>query len=275
MALYKPSELMEFLNSLGINPKKALSQNFLIDGNIIRKIVATAKVDSTDTVLEIGPGPGSLTEALLETGAHVIAVEKDKILAEALQRLNTPDNRLRVFCEDILAFPLESLVQSKKLKVIANLPYNVTTPILAKLVPLTHLFESLTLMVQEEVARRFVGQPGTSAYSSFTIFLNYYTTPRYGFKVSHNCFYPPPSVESAIVCLELHAPPKVSNEERFFTMTRTAFEHRRKMLRASLKDLYNPESVTRGLENCGLNPLARPEDLSLNAFILLFEQLQK
>lgn len=233
----------------------------------------TAKVNATDTVLEIGPGPGSLTEALLETGARVIAVEKDRVLADALQRLNTPDNRLQVFCEDILTFPLESLAKDKKLKVIANLPYNVTTPILAKLVPLHDLFTSLTLMVQEEVARRFVGTPGTSAYSSFTIFLNYYSTPCYGFKVSHNCFYPPPNVESAIVCLNLHTPPKVSNQEEFFTMTRTSFEHRRKMLRASLKDLYGSENITKGLEACGLNPLARPEDLSLAQFIKLFEQL--
>jgi 16S rRNA (adenine1518-N6/adenine1519-N6)-dimethyltransferase len=274
MPIYKPSELMDFLQGLGVNPKKALSQNFLIDGNIIRKIVSKANVTEQDTVLEIGPGPGSLTEALLETGAHVIAVEKDKVLAEALERLKAPNRRLDVFCEDILEFAFEKYCADKKLKVIANLPYNITTPIIAKLIPRNDLFSSLTLMVQDEVARRFTAKPGTSEYSSFTVFLNFFSTPLYSFGVSKNCFYPIPRVESAIVKLELKEHAKVSSEDAFFKMTRTSFEHRRKMLRASLKELYTPEVITKSLTDLGLNPLARPEELSLEQFISLFEQLQ-
>lgn len=276
MAIYKPTELLDFLKGLGINPKKALSQNFLIDGNIIRKIVSSAKVTADDIVLEVGPGPGSLTEALLETGAHVIAVEKDKILAEALERLKVRSSRLDVYCDDILAFPIEEICSKfpgKKLKVIANLPYNITTPIIAKLIPLNHLFSSLTLMVQDEVARRFTGKPGTPEYSSFTIFLSFFSKPSYSFQVSRNCFYPVPRVESAIVTLDLKEPPKVSNEENFFKLTRKSFEQRRKMLRASLKELYAPEAVTKALTDLGLNPLARPETLSLEQFIELFEKL--
>jgi len=274
MPIYKPTELLDFLKDLGVNPKKALSQNFLIDGNIIRKIVKAADVTKDDTVLEIGPGPGSLTEALLETGAHVIAVEKDHVLAGALERLKSPDRRLDVFCADIMEFPVEQYCKDKKLKVIANLPYNITTPIIAKLIPQTNHFSSLTLMVQDEVARRFTAKPSTSEYSSFTIFLNFYTNPRYSFGVSKNCFYPIPRVESAIVTLDLKEPSKVSSEEKFFKMTRTSFEHRRKMLRASLKELYPSDLVTKSLNDLNMNPLARPEELSLEQFIKLFEIMQ-
>jgi len=277
MPIYKPTELLDFLKDLGINPKKALSQNFLIDGNIIRKIVSSANVTSDDVVLEIGPGPGSLTEALLETGAHVIAVEKDRVLGQSLERLRTEGRKLDVFIEDILTFPIEQYIKdnhpNKKLKVIANLPYNITTPIIAQLIPQTKLFSSLTLMVQDEVARRFVGKPNTPDYSSFTVFLNFYTTPRYSFKVSKNCFYPIPRIESAIVTLDLKEPPKVSSTDAFFKMTRTSFEHRRKMLRASLKELYSSELVTQTLVDLNMNPLTRPEDLSLQQFIVFFERL--
>lgn len=275
MSIYKPSELRLFLNELGIFPKKGLSQNFLIDGNIIRKIVAGSNVQPDDVILEIGPGPGSLTQALLETGARVIAVEKDPVLAQALHRLQTPSQQLSVFCHDILTFPLEQempllLKGGQKAKVIANLPYHLTTPILAQLVPLRELFSSLTVMVQEEVARRFTAQPGSADYSSFTLFLRFYTDPHYAFTVSHNCFYPAPKVDSAIVVLQLHEPPlKGDDVASFFQLTRTAFEQRRKMLRVSLKHLFPPQKVEEALKAIGQNPLARPETLSLEHFLQL------
>jgi 16S rRNA (adenine1518-N6/adenine1519-N6)-dimethyltransferase len=275
MPMYKPSELHSFLHQLGIFPKKGLSQNFLIDGNIIRKIVAVAEVQSQDTVLEIGPGPGSLTQALLETGARVIAVEKDPVLAQALERLQTPTKQLNVFCHDILTFPLEKemplfIEAGQKAKVIANLPYHLTTPILVQLAPQYDLFSSLTVMVQDEVAKRMTAHPGTAEYSSFTIFLRFYTNPRYAFTVSHNCFYPAPKVNSAIVTLQLREPP-LSKEKAvsFFQLTRTAFEQRRKMLRASLRDLFSPQKVEEALEAIGQSPLARPEVLSLEEFLQL------
>lgn len=274
MSIYKPSELRLFLNELGIFPKKGLSQNFLIDGNIIRKIVATAEVKPGDLVLEIGPGPGSLTQALLEAGAHVVAVEKDRVLAEALKRLQTPSNQLEVFCEDIMDFPIEATLkersQSGRAKVIANLPYHITTPILATLVPQRHLFSSITVMVQEEVARRFVALPKTKDYGSFTIFLKFYTEPSYAFRVSPHCFYPEPKVISAVVKLDLKESPPIDNETAFFEMTRTAFKQRRKMLRVSLKLLYDSEVVSSALEAIGQNPLARPEQLDLQEFLDLY-----
>lgn len=276
MPMYKPSELHFFLNEMGIHPKKGLSQNFLIDGNIIRKIVSAAGVQAGDVVLEIGPGPGSLTQALLETGAHVIAVEKDRALASALERLKTSSNHLEVYCDDILTFPLEDkLAGHPKIKVIANLPYNVTTPILVYLISKQHLFSSFTLMVQEEVARRFTAVPDNKDYSSFTVFLSFYTHPHYAFSVSKNCFYPKPTVESAVVVLEPRTPPHVDSVEGFFQMTRLAFSHRRKMLRGSLKPLYDPERITEALTKIVGDPLARPEKLSLEDFLRLFEMLNK
>ncbi len=271
-------ELRAFLAGLGIRPKKGLSQNFLVDGNILRKIVEISRLSPGEVVLEIGPGPGALTQLLLERDLTLIAVEKDRELAAALKRLDPNGEKLEIFNDDILEFPIEKILQarlleSQKAKVVANLPYHLTTPILERLVKLPGLFSTLTVMVQEEVARRFVAEPGSSDYSSFTLFLNYYTTPQIGFHVSRNCFYPAPKVDSAVVLLELKTPPKVSSEEKFFKLTRTAFGHRRKMMRSSLRELYPPEAVTEALKKLRLNPLARPEELSLNQFIQLFEEV--
>jgi len=278
MPLYKPSELRTFLDSLNIRPKKGLSQNFLIDGNIIRKIVDAAQLEKEDVVLEIGPGPGALTEMLLEKGVHVVAVEKDKILANALERLREPDKRLDVFCEDILEFPLEKLKEflkeGQKVKVIANLPYHVTTPILAHLISHHTLFSRLIIMVQDEVARRFIALPKTSDYSSLTIFLHFFSQPKYLFMVSEQCFYPVPKVKSAVVALDLKEPCDVSDREKFFLTVRTAFMHRRKMLRASLRDLYGSEHIVKALESLQYNPQARPEELSLREWLQFFEALQ-
>lgn len=276
MALYKPTELHQFLNSLGIHPKKSLSQNFLIDGNIIRNIVKTAKVQPGDTVIEIGPGPGSLTEALLGAGADVIAVEKDAILAKALERLSGIGGTLEVHCADIMDFPLQEILEKKgkKAKVIANLPYHVTTPIISSLVVKNTLISDIVVMVQDEVARRFTAHPGTGEYGSFTLFLSFYSTTHYAFKVSRNCFFPVPGVQSAVVHIEPKVPPAGINEEIFFKITRTAFEHRRKALRASLRDLYSPEKVMEALAAMGRQPLTRPEELSLDDFITFYKLLQ-
>ena len=213
-------------------------------------------------------------------GAQVLAVEKDPILAEALQRLKQKHKQFNVHCEDILKFALEESVsqklkQDQRAKVIANLPYHLTTPIMTLLVPKHHLFSSVVVMVQEEVARRYVAKPGTKDYSSLTVFLNYYSSPRYGFRVSRHCFFPQPKVESAMIKCDLRPPPHVSNEDHFFKMVRTGFGQRRKMLRSSLKLLYLPRHVESGLEEVGKSPQSRPEELSLQQFISLFEILAK
>lgn len=268
--LYRPSELKLFLQELGISAKKSLSQNFLIDGNILEKICRLAEVQLGDHILEIGPGPGALTEALLKKGALVTAVEKDKTFAKVLNRLG---NHLVVIEEDFLTIDLESLLKSsQKFKVVANLPYQITTPILSKLVPCHHLISSIVVMVQKEVATRFVALPNTADYSSFTLFLQFYGNTTYGFTVGPNCFYPPPKVHSAVVKIDLKPCPNISTD-RFFQMTRMAFQQRRKMLRVSLKKNY--PYIEEALMKLDLGLTCRPEQLSLEQFISLYQELNK
>ena len=276
MKVYRPSDLQAFLREKGVHAKKGLSQNFLIDGNIIQKILDTASMTEKDFVIEIGSGPGALTQALLSRGAHVTAIEMDSAFAAALNRLQTLDHRLQVICEDILKFPLVDFLQKhpgKKFKVVANLPYHITTPILVMLLPLHPWIESLTIMVQKEFGDRLYGKVGTPEYSSLTLFLQFYATISKSFTVSPNCFYPKPNVHSAVLHCQLHPPLLDNNVETFFQLTRTAFGQRRKMLRASLKELYGSEKIERALVKIGHPITQRPEQLTIHEFILLYEAL--
>lgn len=266
MPRYRPKELREFLASRGLEAKKGLSQNFLIDGNIIRKIVEGAGIQPGDTVLEIGPGPGALTEALINAGAKVTAVEMDKEMAEQLQELD-----VKVHCSDILDFDLDQL--EGPIKVVANLPYHITTPILAKLLTRRDKFTSVTVMVQEEVGRRMVASPGSKVFGHLTLFLSFYSDVHYLFKVGHNCFYPKPKVDSAVVQMVLKKPPLEEDLEGFFKMTRKAFEQRRKMLRKSLSDLYPTEKVIEAMKASQIQEQARPEELSLDDLLRLWRSL--
>ncbi len=263
MARFRPSELVEYLESIGAKPVKGLSQNFLIDGNILNKIVQLAAVEQGDTVLEIGPGPGALTERLLETGCRVIAIEKDPLFAKGLSRLNNP--LLSVITADVLDVDLAQF--GKKIKVVANLPYNITTPILQKLLPLGECISSITVMVQEEVARRLMLNCPQKDYVAFTVFLHYYARPRYGFTVSPKCFYPAPKVHSAVMRLDLEKRFSVADEEQFFAQVNMAFSQRRKMLKATLE---HKEQVEKALIAIGKAPTARPEELTLEDWIRLY-----
>lgn len=276
MNMYKPTDLQAFLKEWGLHAKKGLSQNFLIDGNIIAKIVGSADVHPGDFVIEVGPGPGALTEALLARGAHVLAIEMDTVFAKALGRLQTPDNRLEVVCQDILEFPLVETLSKRNIKtckVVANLPYHITTPILTLMLPLYPQITSLTIMVQKEFADRMEATKGTPEYSSFTLFLEFYASVGKSFVVSPNCFYPRPKVHSSVVHCKLHPPLLTDGIDGFFQLTRTAFGQRRKMLRASLKELYGSENVENALEKIGKMKTERPEQLSIDEFILLYHTL--
>jgi 16S rRNA (adenine1518-N6/adenine1519-N6)-dimethyltransferase len=274
MPIYRPSELKQRLRDLSAVPQKNLSQNFLLDGNIIKKIVKLGEISSTDVILEIGSGPGALTEALLNTGATIIAVEKDKVFAEALKQLEPEGKRLKIFNEDIMTLNLEKelslYILDRPIKVIANLPYHLTTPIITHLVPQNHIFSRLIVMVQEEVARRFVSKPGNKMYGSITLFLNFYSTLEYAFRVSKNCFYPRPKVESALVKFTLHPPPSNINEKEFFELTRKAFGRRRKMLYNSLEQIYDSKIVQKALTRMGKSSNIRAEELSLEDFLNLY-----
>ena len=274
MPLYKPRELLAYLTSLGIQPKKALSQNFLIDHNIIERIVKAAGVVSGDLVVEIGPGPGALTEELLKRGATVIAIEKDPQLAKGLgEALASP--HLTVHCEDVLSFDFTRQLQGlKKAKIIANLPYRITTPILTKCIAMDELFSELTLMVQDEVAHRIVAEKNSKDYSSLTLYLQLYAKARYCFKVSSHCFYPKPSVESAVVNFKLQKPLlKPCDLEGVNRMIKRAFEQRRKLLTSSLSLLYDPEQIRAALAQIGKTATARPQELTCDEFIALYQAI--
>lgn len=276
--LYKPTELLQFLESLGIEPKKGLSQNFLIDGNILRNIVKAADIQPGDQVLEIGPGPGSLTQILLEKGAFVIAVEADRHLGHALERLNTPDKRLKVLIADALKVPIEELFAgfldpTKPIKLVSNLPYHITTPLLTRFVNCFEKIGMILVMVQEEMGRRMSAKPGTKNYGSITVFLNFFANVTYLFKVSKNCFYPSPRVESAVIKIE---PKQIESNveiDKFFKITRQAFQQRRKSIQKSLKEIH-PE-IELVLKQMNLPPLVRPEELSCEQWISIYRCLYK
>lgn len=274
------SHLKAFLQEHGLEAKKRSSQNFLIDGNIVQKIVQQAAVSAEDLVIEIGPGPGALTEALLSTGCQVWVIEKDQKLASLLRRLCPDEQRFQIFTEDFLSFPLQERLQEhlsngKRAKVVANLPYHITSPILGKLAPLHAVIESVTVMIQKEVAQRCVAPKGGKDYSSLSLFLQFYSKSRYGFTVEPTCFYPKPSVQSAVVHFALVPPPLVDNEEALFQIIRTAFQQRRKMLRSSLRTFCPSSYIEEALRKQNLDPLSRPEQLSLTEFIALFAELQR
>ena len=244
------SELFPFLNSIGASPKKGLSQNFLIDANIIRKIADAADIQSGETILEIGPGPGALTQELLYRKARVIAVEKDSLFAKALSRF---EGDLTVHEADILEFPLESI--PTPFKVVANLPYHITTPILEKLCKYSPTLA--LLMVQKEMGARMVAKSGTREISSFSIFLQTFAKLSIAAKVSRNCFYPAPSVDSSVIKLEFR-PPALEDPTPFLIWMRQAFGQRRKMLRSTLGIKIMPYAEL------------RPEALSLQEWLDLW-----
>lgn len=271
--------LLAFLEENGLKAKKNASQNFLVDGNIIEKICQLGEVKEGDLIVEIGPGPGALTEALLDKGASVIAIERDAKLAGLLRRFCADEKRLQIFTEDFLSFPLKETLQKllppgKKAKVVANLPYHITTPIFARLIPLHEELSKVVVMIQKEVALRCAAKEGCKEYGSLSLFLKFHGEMKYGFTVSPNCFYPKPAVDSAVVHFTPLEPPEVADEEFLFTVIRQSFQKRRKMLRSSLKEIAAANLTEETLKELNLNPLARPEDLSLESFILFASALQ-
>ncbi len=279
MSIYRPSKLKEFLQEIDTRPKKCLSQNFLIDGNIIRKIVAKTSITDQDFVIEIGPGPGALTEEILKTGASLVTIEMDTFFAKALHRFSGEFPKLCIIQSDVLDIDFTALISKycptgKKAKILSNLPYHLTTPILAKLLPLHPHISTLTFMMQHEVALRCTANHGSKDYSSLSLFAAFYSKAEYLFKVNASCFYPKPKVASAIVQFNLHEDPINLDQNTFFQLVRAAFGKRRKMLRASLKELYAPSDVEKALMKIGIREDARAENLSLENFINLYQVLK-
>lgn len=274
MPLYRPSELHAFLGKTSSKAKKSLSQNFLIDGNILRKILVAADVQKGDFVVEIGPGPGALTESLLHAGAHVLAIEMDKILSKQLARLQTPDKRLEIIEADVLEVDFEKILKSdQNAKIISNLPYHIVSPILEKILPLNELVSSLTLMVQKEYAIRMCAKTNCADYSPLTIFVQFYSTVHYCFTVKPKSFFPVPKVDSTVVRLDLKKPDSSVSPLEFFPFIKKAFQKRRKTLSSSLREYATLHEIQKELKDLGYNPQSRPEDLPLDAWICFFKRL--
>lgn len=265
--------LRALLSEIDAKPLKAFSQNFLIDGNIARKIIQTADITAGQRVLEIGSGAGALTELLIEAGASLTAVEKDRKFAAMLRERFA---KIVLFEGDIRDFPLKNLVGgTSKSKVVANLPYHLTSVILGLLLPRYDLFSDLVLMVQKEVAERIVAPPGTRGCSPLSLFSEFYATARIAFHVGRRCFYPVPKVDSSVVHFTLIKRALPFEESAFFNLARTAFQQRRKMLTSSLSTHYEPVLVQKALIAVGLPKEARPEALTLENWISLFTFLSQ
>ncbi len=267
-----PSSLHKFLNKTQKRLSRRLSQNFLIDKNIIHKFVEIVGLTNNDTVLEIGPGSGAITRALLDTGARVIAIEKDKTLAKELP-LQLPNPKLQVIEGDVLDIDLESILsENKKIKVVSNLPFKITSPIFGKFFPLYNKITTLTFIIQKDVALRTQAKHNTKAFSSLTVFTNFYTKVLKSFDISSNCYFPKPAVKTCAIQFELKKP-LLDNPTSFFEVVRSSFKHRRKMISSTL-DL--PTQLVRDkLSALGLPPLARPENLNLENWLDFHQSLEE
>lgn len=253
---------------------KRLGQNFLIDPNIVRKIVATANLSPADTVFEIGPGRGVLTEALSRAVRRVVAVEIDPQLHRLLQDRQSDWPNVQLVCADALTYPLESV--STGAIVVANLPYYLSTPLLFRLLEQRHRFPRLVLMLQNEVADRLVAKAGTADYGVLSVMAQYAAEITKVFRVSAQCFRPRPEVGSAVVSLRTKKETVLSLQEEstFARLVKSAFAHRRKTLVNSLRDEgYTSQPVMRALTDTGITATARAETLTLEQFVQLTGRL--
>jgi 16S rRNA (adenine1518-N6/adenine1519-N6)-dimethyltransferase len=251
-------------------PNKRLGQNFLIDPNIVRKIVALAGLNSNDHVLEIGPGRGILTEALSRAAGNVTAIEVDPRLHVYLKMKQAELPNVELVCDDALAYPVESLPMGTV--VVANLPYYISTPLLFRLLDQHGRFPRMVLMLQDEVADRLVAQPGGSDYGVLSVMAQYAADISKAFKVSAQCFRPRPEVASAVVLLRAKERTRLSQQEEvaFRALVKAAFAHRRKTLANSLRDEgYALHSVTETLQRLDIAPTRRAETLSVEDFLQL------
>lgn len=260
-------------------PKKHLGQNFLVNPETLKIIVEAGAVTGSDTVIEIGAGLGCLTEVVAQHAERVIAVEVDELLYNALASQFSTNSRVQLLNADILKLEINSLLSQGTgtmppiFKVIANLPYSITTPILWKLLAHHKQIHSCVLMMQKEVAERIVAGPGGKDYGALTIGVGYYAEATLITTLSPENFYPAPKVDSALLRLEMHKTPKVTveNEEFFFKVVRTAFRTRRKMLKNALvRGKFSSEEVlAAAFEELGIAPQRRAETLDITEFAAL------
>lgn len=267
---------IEILEKYQFHFQKKFGQNFLIDGNILEKIVNAAQITEEDCVLEIGPGIGTMTQYLAERAKSVIAVEVDKNLIPVLRDTLSSYQNVKVINEDILKVDVGHIVREENggrpIKVVANLPYYITTPIIMALFENHIALQSITIMVQKEVADRMQAVPGTKDYGALSLAVRYYAKPEIIMKVPASCFMPRPNVDSAVIRLTRYEKPPVeaADEARLFDVIRASFNQRRKTLVNGLSNAGNlgigKEKAAEAIERMGLSPTVRGETLTLEQF---------
>lgn len=283
--LSNPQKTIEVLQKYNFTFQKKFGQNFLIDPHVLDKIIAAAEITKDDFVLEIGPGIGTLTQYLAEAAREVVAVEIDSSLIPILEDTLSSYDNVSVINEDVLKVDLKKLAEErnggKPIKVVANLPYYITTPIIMGLFESHVPLKSLTVMVQKEVALRMQAGPGTKDYGALSLAVQYYADPYLAANVPPNCFMPRPNVGSAVIRLTRfeEAPVKVTDEALLFRLIRASFNQRRKTLQNGLVNSpelhFSKEQVAAAIETLGVSPSIRGEALTLEQFAALCNALSE
>jgi len=245
-------------------PRKRFGQHFLHDGNIIRKLIAAIHPEPGQSLLEIGPGQGALTLPLLEQCRELTAIELDRDLIESLQHRAEPIGRLRLIQADILKVDLGELPLQPPLRVVGNLPYNISTPLMFHLLKWRDRIADMHFMLQKEVAERIIASPGSKHYGRLSVMMQYHCETEYLFDVPPGCFTPPPKVDSAIIRLRPwpRLPHPVTDSDRLSALVQAAFGQRRKTISNSLKAFIDAD----GLRRLGIDPRSRAENLSLQDY---------
>jgi 16S rRNA (adenine1518-N6/adenine1519-N6)-dimethyltransferase len=265
----------------GLIPRKKWGQHFLTDKNILKKVIKTAEIGKEDVVLEVGPGLGEMTQALAQEAKKVIAVEIDARLVEVLRNKLVDTPNVEVLRGDILKLDVRKHLGSEKrpVKVVANLPYQISTPLLFHFIGSRDLFSALILMLQREVAERMVAPPGKKAYGPLSVLVQSVADISICFIVKPSAFFPPPEVESAVIRLSWKERPMIApeQEEGFRAVVKGCLGYRRKTLANALKhsDLLLPEDLEKRLEEIGIDPRRRPETLSVQEFVDLASTLRR
>lgn len=283
--LASPRVIKEILSEYEFRFSKSLGQNFLIDEGALAGILSGADISEDDCVLEIGPGFGTLTQRLCGTAKKVVCVEIDKTVIPILEENLKDFDNFEIINDDIMKIGVKSLVEQKfgteNVKVAANLPYYITTPIIMMLLESKVKFKSITVMVQKEVAKRLCASEGTKDFGAISLAVQYFCSANYLFDVPNTSFMPPPKVTSTVVRLDLLDKPRVSvkKEEMFFKTVKASFAQRRKTLLNALSNAgfsgFSKAEISEILKNIGIDEKRRGETLSIDEFALLADALTK